>query len=571
MDKAGIKHDPRNARRHSPRNVGMVESSIQRDGFGRSILLANDGTVIAGNATIDAAASAGLDDVIVVESDGTKIIAVKRTDVAPGSEEFTRLALADNRAAELASWDADVLAGLNEEMDLSAFFGDDELAVLLGQLRDGETAGERGVSATLAERFLVPPFSVLDARQGYWQERKRGWLSLGIQSELGRGGNALGFSEGVNDRHDNGTGPYAKISPGGSPVAATRLTADGKTQRGDGHGRTLGAIPPNERDILSRSGSYGNGPARKFGQDLMRGEHVVGQNLTWVKGNNADETSRKNLAGGRKMNGRPPHGATVTQNADGSLDYRATNNGENASGTSVFDPVLCELAYRWFSPPGGVVLDPFAGGSVRGIVAHRLGRQYVGVELSEPQVAANVAQAATITPGNAPVWIVGDSSNIAELTADHLTGPVDFVFSCPPYADLEVYSDDARDLSTMPYEDFIAAYRRIVAASVDLLAPDRFACFVVGDVRDKKGNYRNFVSHTIQAFEDAGAHLYNDAVLITAVGSLPIRAGRQFESGRKLGKTHQNVLVFVKGDGKKATGLIGPVECGAFDIAEDAA
>ena len=76
----GIKHDPRNARRHSPRNVGMIESSIQRDGFGRSVLLANDGTVIAGNATIDAAASAGFEDVLVVETDGTKVIAVKRTD-----------------------------------------------------------------------------------------------------------------------------------------------------------------------------------------------------------------------------------------------------------------------------------------------------------------------------------------------------------------------------------------------------------------------------------------------------------------------------------------------------------
>lgn len=129
-----LKHDSLNARRHTVRNTAMIESSIQRDGFGRSILLANDGTVIAGNATIDAAASAGLDDVIVVETDGTKVIAVKRTDVAPGSEEFTRLALADNRAAELASWDADVLAGLNDEMDLSQFFGDDELAKLLASV-----------------------------------------------------------------------------------------------------------------------------------------------------------------------------------------------------------------------------------------------------------------------------------------------------------------------------------------------------------------------------------------------------------------------------------------------------
>lgn len=116
----------------------MIEQSIQRNGFGRSILLANDGTVIAGNATMDAAASAGLDDVIVVETDGTKVVAVKRTDVAPGSNEFHNLALADNRAAELASWDADVLAGLQDELDLSPFFRDDELADVLSQVEAPE-------------------------------------------------------------------------------------------------------------------------------------------------------------------------------------------------------------------------------------------------------------------------------------------------------------------------------------------------------------------------------------------------------------------------------------------------
>lgn len=233
------------------------------------------------------------------------------------------------------------------------------------------------------------------------------------------------------------------------------------------------------------------------------------------------------------------------------------------TGTSIFDPVLCELAYRWFSPPDGRVLDPFAGGSVRGIVAGRLGRAYVGIDLSARQVAANRDQASICDGFTAPQWRVGDS--LAELKDDGL-GEFDFVFSCPPYFDLEIYSEDSQDLSTMTYDVFIVAYREIIRLAVSRLKPNRFACFVVGDVRDRKGNYRGFVRDTELAFEAAGAHLYNEAILVTAAGSLPLRAGRQFDVARKLGKTHQNVLVFLKGDAKMAVKAIGKVEFGEIGV-----
>jgi hypothetical protein len=229
-----------------------------------------------------------------------------------------------------------------------------------------------------------------------------------------------------------------------------------------------------------------------------------------------------------------------------------------ATGTSIFDPVLCELAYRWFCPPGGLVLDPFAGGSVRGIVAAKCGRRYVGIDLSRRQVDANREQAEAICSGlEMPVWGCGDA---ADLGSKLETGAADFVFSCPPYGDLEVYSDNPADLSTMPHDAFMAAYRKIIAAAIRKLKEDRFACFVVGDYRDKQGFYWNFPGETVAAFEMAGAGLYNEAILVTAAGSLPIRAGKQFAASRKLGKTHQNVLVFCKGDPCKATAACGPVE-----------
>jgi hypothetical protein len=220
-----------------------------------------------------------------------------------------------------------------------------------------------------------------------------------------------------------------------------------------------------------------------------------------------------------------------------------------SSGTSIFDPVLTELSYRWYVPPGGTILDPFAGGSVRGIVAAALNFRYVGIDLRPEQIEANRIQAAAIVPHNPPDWRCGDSADIGTLAADV---DADFVFSCPPYGDLERYSDDPRDLSTLKHTAFIEAYRAIIAAACGRLKPHRFATFVVGDFRDKRGMYRNFVGDTVSAFLDAGLEYYNEAILVTAVGSLPIRVGRQFESARKLGKTHQNVLTFVKGDPKRA-------------------
>jgi len=286
--------------------------------------------------------------------------------------------------------------------------------------------------------------------------------------------------------------------------------------------------------------------ARTFGQDLMRGEYVVG-------GGGGDVTATKPKPGGLTWTGKAAQ-----------FDGYRVQNGERSetatSGTSIFDPVLCEIAYRWFCPPGGTILDPFAGGSVRGIVASKLERQYVGIELRAEQVEANRVQADAICGDPMPVWHCGDSRDIAR----HATGiEADFVFSCPPYGDLEIYSDDPADLSAVPYDEFRSAYNHIIAETVALLKPDRFAAFVVGDFRDKKGFYRGFPWHTVEAFENAGAQLYNEAVLVTAIGSLPIRAGKQFSASRKLGKTHQNMLVFCKGDPRKAVEA-----CGVVDVDE---
>lgn len=227
----------------------------------------------------------------------------------------------------------------------------------------------------------------------------------------------------------------------------------------------------------------------------------------------------------------------------------AQKKGTNLTGTSIFDPVLCEIIYNWFCIKGGIVFDPFAGGSVRGVVAEMLDRKYIGIDLSERQIDANQINADRL--GVCPAWHCDDSKNADAYLPD---GSADLVFSCPPYHNLEKYSDHPLDLSNMNYADFIEAYREIISIACRKLKENRFAVFVVGDIRDSKGAYRDFISHTKRIFRDCGLFLYNEIILLEQYATAPLRAGITFAAGRKTTKVHQNVLVFYKGNMKEIKG-----------------
>jgi len=271
----------------------------------------------------------------------------------------------------------------------------------------------------LRDKFMEPPFSVLDTKNGNWQNRKRAWKNIGIKSHLGREGVVV-----INNSFE-----------------------------GD-----------------------------KYGRKTM-------------------------------------------------------------PEVSIFDPALCELIYRWYCPDGGQILDPFAGGSVRGIVANYLGYKYTGVDIRQEQIDSNREQCLDILPvDKQPNYYVGDSN----IILDNFNNKFDLIFSCPPYADLEVYSDLPGDISNKEYKDFIILYNNIINKSVKLLKKDSYAVFVVGDIRDKKGFYRDFVSHTKKAFIEAGANLYNEAILLQPLGTAMLRAAKVFEAGKKLTKVHENILIFKK-------------------------
>ena len=378
----------------------------------RPIVVNADMVILGGNMRFKACKEAGLKEIPIIIADNLT------------EEQQREFLIKDNTSG--GEWDFEMLS--NEwdveqledwGLDIPSFETDEE-----EQIEDKKEQNKK-----LSDRFIIPPFSVLDTKQGAWQQRKNYWLSLGIKSELGRENNSLGLA--------------------------------------------------NIKDY----------------------------------------------------------------------DYEYKQNYDISSGTSIFDPVLCELAYQWFNVPNGNILDPFAGGSVRGIVAAKLGFNYLGNDLREEQIISNRINATEVLKDAEihPTWTNGDSLNIDKLAKDY---KADMIFSCPPYADLEVYSDAKEDISNMPYNIFLDVYKEIIRKSCERLKEDRFAVFVVGDVRDKKGFYRNFVSDTIMAFNNCGVVLYNEMILVNMLGNLPMRAGKYFNGSRKIGKQHQNVLVFYKGNPK---------------------
>lgn len=174
----------RNARLHSDAQVAQIAASIGEWGWTMPVLLDEAGGIIAGHGRVLAAKKLGIDAIPCM--------------VAKGWSEAQKKAyvIADNKIADNAIWDEELLRIEFEGLDALNFdlgligFSAEEIAAI----RQGMGGGQSG-AGSLSERFMIPPFSVLNAREGWWQDRKSAWIALGIQSELGRGENALGFSD----------------------------------------------------------------------------------------------------------------------------------------------------------------------------------------------------------------------------------------------------------------------------------------------------------------------------------------------------------------------------------------
>lgn len=404
--------------------VEYVKNSIEQFGFKVPIIIDKNNVIVAGHTRIKASKELGLEEVPCIIADDLT------------EEQIKAFRLADNKVSEKSMWD---YSKLDEELekildiDMSVFDFDIDTDFEI------QIPEEKKESEKLVNNYIIPPFSVFDSRQGYWQDRKRWWLSQTYHQETGRKDDLIGG------------GGFARLAK----ITNTKL-----------------------------------------------------------------------------------------------------------SGTSIFDPVLCEVIYKWFNIDGGKILDPFAGGSVRGIIAEKLGYKYSGIELRQEQIDVNIKQAKKLNVD--PNYICDDSCNVDKYISDET---IDLIFSCPPYFDLEKYSDNPKDLSNMDYTEFKKVYFDIISKCCRKLKQNRFACFVVGDIRDKKGAYYNFVDYTKKAFLDNGLCFYNEIILLNALGASGLRANRLFTT-RKVVKTHQNVLVFYKGDIKKIKENYKKID--VIDIVEEA-
>lgn len=227
----------------------------------------------------------------------------------------------------------------------------------------------------------------------------------------------------------------------------------------------------------------------------------------------------------------------------------ASTFGKKFNDASILDPVLAEIMCRWFTPQpkGNKCFDVFAGDTAFGFVSSYLGNEFNGIELRQEQADFNQHRIDAF--GLNAHYHCDDGRNVL----DHLQPESqDLLFSCPPYFDLEVYSDKENDASNQgSYEEFYAILDEAFKKAAVCLKENRFAVIVITEIRSRKnGAYYDFTGDVKRTFKEAGFCLYNDLVLINAAGSAAMRAANWMKT-RKMIRTHQNVLVFYKGNPKK--------------------
>jgi len=148
-----LKPDHRNARRRTDRSAALIAKSLKQFGAARSIVIDEENRVLAGNGTIEGAKAAGIQNVRIIETDGSELIAVRRSGLS--EEQKVALAIADNRSSDLSEWDDEMLAQISQEQDLEPWFTSDELAKICGVDDDEDLSEDQSDQLTETYSILI--------------------------------------------------------------------------------------------------------------------------------------------------------------------------------------------------------------------------------------------------------------------------------------------------------------------------------------------------------------------------------------------------------------------------------
>jgi hypothetical protein len=246
-----------------------------------------------------------------------------------------------------------------------------------------------------------------------------------------------------------------------------------------------------------------------------------------------DELIKRRVRDWRRLLGETGHSGARNET------FRADHNSIYTSTHSVFPAPLMEMILvRYGGERGSHVLDAFAGGPPRGAVSSIMGYNYLGFDVSQKQIDENVALLKKLKLTGAE-YVRSDGRFLS------IDRQFDVAITCPPYFNLEQYSDQADDVSSLgSYSEFNGSMWCCAQAHRERMKPGAFVCIIVGLFRDKKsGELIDFPSHTVENFREAGFIYHQNIVLTKNFASAAVRAGNAW-SGKKLVPIFENLLIF---------------------------
>lgn len=226
--------------------------------------------------------------------------------------------------------------------------------------------------------------------------------------------------------------------------------------------------------------------------------------------------------------------ARETLNSNRSDRRHGVNNGK----CSVFNPQLAQMILAAYAPMNGKIYDPFGGGGTRGYIATKMGYDYTGVEIREEEYNRVLAQMKE--------WNLNFKFILADSVKYRPNESFDFIYTCPPYYDLEVYSDMEDDLSNAPsYMEYLNMLQKVLKNCYDVLKKDSFAVFVVGNFRNKKGELEHLNGDLITKAKEVGFKLWDELIWMGASNVALTRCGK-FEKNRKSVRMHEYIIILKK-------------------------